>query len=145
MDTIAGRLRMHKPRSRVRATLLLPERPDPALAERTGQAVRRYCQGKLDELAQDLKQVERHGMRTLLVGLLAVFVLNSIAKPLGGHCCGDRLVRRPGSTVPNLARETRALQGRRERSYWTNTGATEDTAARRVAAARANGIPRTVH
>ncbi len=55
------------------------------------------------------------------------------------------LVRRPVDTVPILAREKQAGQGRRERAYAGHMGATEDTDRRRFAAARACCIRRTVH
>src|SRR5207244_12627618 len=51
----------------------------------------------------------------------------------------------PGSTVPKLAREKQARQGRREPQYFFSIGATEDAAWRRFAAARACRIPRTGH
>jgi len=44
-----------------------------------------------------------------------------------------------------LAREKQGGQGRRERPYSSNTGATEDAARRGFAAARARRISRAVH
>jgi len=42
-----------------------------------------------------------------------------------------------------LAREKRAAQGRRERQYWGQIGATEDPAMRRFAAASAQAMSGT--
>jgi hypothetical protein len=83
MDTLAGRLRGQKPTSRVRAILVLPAPAiAPDLEQRAADAVRRYCAVKLSELGDDLRQLERHGWRMLIAGLVAVLVLNTIAKPL---------------------------------------------------------------
>jgi hypothetical protein len=83
MDTLAGRLRGLKPTSRVRAILVLPAPAiAPDLEQRAAEAVRRYCAVKLSELGEDLRQLDRHGWRTLVVGLVAVLVLNSLSKPL---------------------------------------------------------------
>jgi hypothetical protein len=54
----------------------------PDLEQRAADAVRRYCAVKLSELGDDLRQLERHGWRMLIAGLVAVLVLNTIAKPL---------------------------------------------------------------
>ncbi len=60
----------------------------------------------------------------------------------------NHLVPRPGNRVMILGSEKQAMQGRRERPTLVRrvtTGATEDAAARRFAAARACRIPWTRH
>ena len=56
-----------------------------------------------------------------------------------------QLVQRSGSRLVILAREKQAGQGRREPRYRGYTGATEDTARRSFAAARARGTSGTLH
>ena len=91
MDVIASRLRTESPRSPVRAIVELPaEAIEPGLEERAQAAAGRYCRVKLDELDRGLREVTSHGIRALLLGLLAVLVLNGLARPL--ERSGDALL-----------------------------------------------------
>ena len=91
IEVIASRLRSERARSRVRATIELPSAAiQPALERRAADAVRRYCRVQTDDLSREVRDVTRHGIRALLVGLLAVLVLNSAAKPL--ESSGDPLL-----------------------------------------------------
>jgi hypothetical protein len=91
MDVIAARLKGESPRSRFRAVVELPaEEIVPGTEQRTTEAVRRYCRVKLAGTERDLREVTRHGIRALLVGLVAVLVLNAIARPL--ETSGDSLL-----------------------------------------------------
>jgi hypothetical protein len=91
IDIIASRLRSERVRSRVRATVELPSAAiEPTLERRAADAVRRYCRVQTDDLSRDVHDVTRHGIRALLVGLLAVLVLNGAAKPL--ESSGDFLL-----------------------------------------------------
>lgn len=83
VDAIAARLRGETPRSRVVVTLELPhEVVEPSLEQRTAEALARYCHVKLKALDRDIREVTRHGTRALLLGLLAVLVLNGVASSL---------------------------------------------------------------
>ena len=83
MDLIASRLKSESLKARFRTVLELPaEAVDPGVDRRAADAVARYCRVKLARLERDLREVTRHGIRALLVGLLAVLVLNGIARPL---------------------------------------------------------------
>ena len=83
VDAIAARLRSEKPASRVVVTLELPgDVMEPSLERRTAAALARYCHVKLKALDRDIREVTRHGTRALLLGLLAVLVLNGLASSL---------------------------------------------------------------
>jgi hypothetical protein len=83
MDVIVGRLKGESLRSRFRAVLELPSHEvEPGVEQRAQDAVRRYCRVKLAGLDRDLREVKRHGLRALLVGLALVLVLNGLARPL---------------------------------------------------------------
>ena len=91
MDVIAARLKGKSLRSRFRAVVELPaEEVEPGVEQRAADAVRRYCRVKLAGIERDLREVTRHGIRALLVGLVAVLVLNAIARPL--ETSGDSLL-----------------------------------------------------
>jgi hypothetical protein len=83
MDHIAARLRGEGRASSIQATIELP--PDafqPGTEKRATEAVERYCRVKVGRLDEDLHEVTRHGIRALLFGLFAVFVLSGLARPL---------------------------------------------------------------
>jgi hypothetical protein len=83
MDVIVSRLRSERLSGRIRSTLELPaDAIEPGVDERAKDAVGRYCRVKLAGLERSLREVTRHGVRSLVVGLLAVLVLNGIARPL---------------------------------------------------------------
>jgi hypothetical protein len=83
MDLIASRLKSESLRARFRTVLELPtEAIEPGVERRAADAVARYCRVKLVKLERDLREVTRHGIRALLGGLVAVLVLNGLARPL---------------------------------------------------------------
>jgi hypothetical protein len=83
MDVIASRLKSESLKSRFRAIVELPaEEIEPGVERRLAEAVGRYCRVKLAGLERDLHEVTRHGIRALLVGVVAVLVLNALARPL---------------------------------------------------------------
>jgi hypothetical protein len=83
MDVIAFRLRSERLKSRIRAIIELPaDAVERGVEQQAADAVGRYCRVKVVELEQALHDVTRHGVRVLLVGLLAVLVLNGVARPL---------------------------------------------------------------
>jgi hypothetical protein len=83
MDVIVSRLRSERLGGRIRSTVELPAGAiEPGLEERARDAVGRYCRVKLAGLERSVREVTRHGVRALVVGLLAVLVLNGIARPL---------------------------------------------------------------
>ncbi|MGH3041449.1 MAG: hypothetical protein ACREJR_00935 [Candidatus Rokuibacteriota bacterium] len=83
LDFIASRLRSEKGKGRVRAIVELPaEEIEPTLEQRAEEAVGRYCRVKVQDLSRSLREVTRQGLRALLLGLLAVLVLNGIAESL---------------------------------------------------------------
>lgn len=91
MDVIASRLKSESLKARFRTVLELPaEAVEPGVERRAADAVRRYCRVKLAKLDRDLREVTRHGIRALLGGLVAVLVLNGLARPLEGS--GDTLL-----------------------------------------------------
>ena len=91
MDVIASRLRSESPRGRIRAIVKLPaEAIEPGMEQQASDAVGRYCRVKREGIEQDLRDVTRHGIRALLVGLVAVLVLNGLARPL--ETSGDSLL-----------------------------------------------------
>ena len=91
VDVIAARLKTESLRSHFRAVVQLPaEEVVPGVEERALEAVQRYCRVKLVGVERDLREVTRHGIRVLLLGLLAVLVLNALARPL--ETSGDSLL-----------------------------------------------------
>lgn len=91
VDVIASRLRNEKPKSRIRAIVELPaDAIEPGLEQRATDAVGRYCRLKRQGLERDLRDVTRHGIRALLIGLVAVLILNGVARPL--ERSGDTLL-----------------------------------------------------
>ena len=60
------------------------------MEQQASDAVGRYCRVKREGIEQDLRDVTRHGIRALLVGLVAVLVLNGLARPL--ETSGDSLL-----------------------------------------------------
>lgn len=91
IDVIAARLKGESLRSRFRAVVELPpDELEPGVEQQAGDAVRRYCRAKLAGTERDLREVTRHGIRALLVGLVAVLVLNAVARPL--ETSGDALL-----------------------------------------------------
>ena len=82
-DVIAATLKDESLKSRFRAVVELPaDAVEPGSGQRATEAVRRYCRVKLAGIKHDIHEVTRHGIRTLLVGLGAVLVLNAVARPL---------------------------------------------------------------
>ena len=55
---------------------------EPGVEQQATDAVGRFCRTSLERLDEDLHEVTRHGIRALLVGLVAVLVLSGIATPL---------------------------------------------------------------
>ena len=91
VDVIAGRLKGESLRSRFRAVVELPvAEVEPRSEQRAEAAFRRYCRVRLAGIERDLHEVTRHGIRALLVGLVAVLVLNGLARPL--ERSGDSLL-----------------------------------------------------
>jgi len=83
MEVVASRLKSERLRGRLRTTIQLPASAvEPGVEQQAADAVARYCRVKLARLERDLREVTRHGIRALLVGLLAVLVLNGLARPL---------------------------------------------------------------
>jgi hypothetical protein len=83
IEVIATALRVEGWRGPNATTLVLPvERIEPALERRTKDAVARYCRSAVEDIELELLRVRRHGFRTLLFGLAAVFVLNLAAQPI---------------------------------------------------------------
>ena len=83
VDVIASRLKGESLRSRFRAVIELPaDEAEPRSEQRAAEALERYCRVKLTEIERDLREVTRHGIRALLLGLVAVLVLNGLARPL---------------------------------------------------------------
>jgi hypothetical protein len=82
IDVIVSHLR-ERPGGRVRSIVELPAgEVEPGLDERAGDALGKYCKVKLAGLERSLQEVTRHGVRSLVVGLVAVLVLNGIARRL---------------------------------------------------------------
>jgi hypothetical protein len=91
MDVIASRLKSENLKSRFRAIVELPaDEVEPGVERRVEEAVGRYCRVKLAGLERDLREVTRHGIRALLLGVVAVLVLNALARPL--ERSGDSLL-----------------------------------------------------
>lgn len=83
VDVIASTLKGESLKSRIRAVIEVPAGDvEPGSGERAADALRRYCRVKVARIEQDLREGTRHGIRALLVGLVAVFVLNGLARPL---------------------------------------------------------------
>ena len=83
IDGLAFELQADQLPSSVRATFLLPSAAiDGETAERVRDAVRRYCAKRLRTLDTEIRRVDRHGLVTLVLGFLAVIVLNAIARAL---------------------------------------------------------------
>jgi hypothetical protein len=83
MDVIASQLKSESLKSRLRAIVELPaDEVEPGVERQVAEAVGRYCHVKLAGLERDLREVTRHGIRALLVGVVAVLVLNALARPL---------------------------------------------------------------
>jgi hypothetical protein len=83
MDLIASRLKSESLRAHLRTIIQLPAGAvEPGVEGRVADAVARYCRVKLARVERDLRDVTRHGIRALLLGLLAVLVLNGVARPL---------------------------------------------------------------
>jgi hypothetical protein len=83
MDVIAARIKGESLRSRFHTVVELPaEEVEPGVEQRAGDAVGRYCRVKLAGIERDLREVTRHGIRALLVGIVAVLVLNAVARRL---------------------------------------------------------------
>ena len=83
MDVIATRLKSESLRSRFRAVVELPaEEIEPGIEQHAAEAIRRYCRVKLAGVDRDLHEVTRHGIRALVVGLVAVLVVNAVARRL---------------------------------------------------------------
>jgi hypothetical protein len=96
MDAIVSRLRGERLGGRIRSIVELPAAViEPEMDERAKEAVGRYCRVKLAGLDRSMREVTRHGTRSLVVGLLAVLVLNGIARPLD----------RSGDTILELVAE----------------------------------------
>jgi hypothetical protein len=90
-DVIAARIKGESLRFRFHAVVELPaEEVEPGVEQRAADAVGRYCRVRLAGTERDLREVTRHGIRALLVGLVAVLVLNAIARPL--ETSGDSLL-----------------------------------------------------
>ena len=74
----AGRIPSH-----VRTSVELPaEEIDPSLEQRMRDAVARYCRVKLGALDVELRRTTQLGLRTLVVGFLAVIALNAASRQL---------------------------------------------------------------
>jgi hypothetical protein len=83
VDVVVTRLKNESLRSRFRAVVELPaEEIKPGIEQLTAAAIQRYCRVKLAGVDRDLREVTRHGIRALFVGLVAVLVVNGVARPL---------------------------------------------------------------
>lgn len=82
VDAIAGVLHVERPVASVCTLIELPEADDASLERRASEAVQRYCRVRIADLDLDLHQIRRYGTWTLVLGFVAVLVLNAIAKPL---------------------------------------------------------------
>jgi hypothetical protein len=88
---LASALRAEGWRGRNETTLELPsEEVTPSLERETRDAVGRYCRSTIADLELELLRIRRHGLRTLLFGIVAVIVLNLAAGPISDT--GDPLV-----------------------------------------------------
>jgi hypothetical protein len=91
IEVIASALRAEGWRGRNETTLELPsEEVTPSLERETRDAVGRYCRSTIADLELELLRIRRHGLRTLLFGIVAVIVLNLAAGPISDT--GDPLV-----------------------------------------------------
>ena len=59
-----------------------PKRSNPVLEQRIRDAVARYCRVKLAALDIELRKTTQLGFRTLVIGFLAVIVLNAASRQL---------------------------------------------------------------
>ena len=83
IDALAFELQADRIPAGLTATFRLPEAElEPGLEERVQAAIGRYCAKKVAGLDLELRRVYRHGFFALLVGFLAVIVLNSAARAL---------------------------------------------------------------
>jgi len=82
IDVISGVLRIERPVSSVHTTVELAAGFDEAPGAQAGDAVRRYCHVKIADLEQELREIRRYGAWALVLGFLAVLVLNAIARTL---------------------------------------------------------------
>jgi hypothetical protein len=55
---------------------------EPGVEQRATDALWRYCRVKVADVRGDLHEVTRHGIRALLVGLVAVLILTALARSL---------------------------------------------------------------
>jgi hypothetical protein len=83
VETIAGVLRVERPVGHVRTVVQLsPGTVDSSAEPRTVDAVRRYCRVKTADLDQELREIRRYGSWALVLGFVAVLLLNGIARTL---------------------------------------------------------------
>ena len=83
LDAIVAEMEAGKIPSRVRTLVELPaEEIDPSLEQRIRDAVARYCRVKLAALDVELRKTTQLGFRTLVIGFLAVIVLNAASREL---------------------------------------------------------------
>jgi hypothetical protein len=83
IETIADVLHAEQGVRQVDTTLELPpDAIDGALERQVSEAIARYCRVKIAELDLELLRIKRYGIRALLIGLVAILVLNALTRPL---------------------------------------------------------------
>jgi hypothetical protein len=82
VDAIAGVLHVERPVASVTTRIEVLESDEASLERRASEAVQRYCRVHIADLDLDLRQIRRYGTWTLVLGFVAVLVLNAMAKPL---------------------------------------------------------------
>ncbi len=82
VDVISGVLRVERPVSRVQTTIEVGTGLQEPRGPQVAEAVRRYCRVKMADLEQDLREIRRYGSWALVLGFLAVLLLNGIARSL---------------------------------------------------------------
>jgi hypothetical protein len=83
LDAIVAEMEAGRIPSHVRTSVELPaEEIDPSLEQRMRDAVARYCRVKLGALDVELRRTTQLGLRTLVVGFLAVIALNAASRQL---------------------------------------------------------------
>lgn len=83
IETIADVLHAEQGVRQVDTTLELPpDAIDGALERQVTEAITRYCRVKIAELDLELLRIKRYGIRALLIGLVAILVLNALTRPL---------------------------------------------------------------
>lgn len=102
IEFIANELYANPSYRAVKATIVLPgDKVEPGLANRTQDAVKRYCQSRLKDIEHDIYATRWRGARALLFGFVALFAF------IGA----SRLVYNENSLIPQIISEGLAVAG----------------------------------